>query len=221
MRAADMAYYPSYVEVDEIHAIDPTVKVKAIPAYLFENVQWEGYDHAARKDIMFIGGFGHRPNVDAVKWIADEILPELLKYLPDVKIHILGSNAPKEVLELANEHLIIEGFVTDEQLEWFYRNMRISLVPLRYGAGIKGKVVEAMRFGTPVVTTSTGAEGIPDAEKAMLIEDDGKELARKLAELYGNAEKLESMSENCIGYIQQNYSPSNAISVIGPEFGLC
>ena len=221
MKAADMAYYPSYVEVDEIHAIDPAVKVKAIPAYLFENVTWEGYDHAARKDIMFIGGFGHRPNVDAVKWIADEILPELLKYLPDVKIHILGSNAPKEVLELANDHLIIEGFVTDEQLEWFYRNMRISLVPLRYGAGIKGKVVEAMRFGTPVVTTSTGAEGIPDAEKAMLIEDDGKELARKLAELYGNAEKLEAMSENCIGYIQQNYSPSNAISVIGPEFGLC
>ena len=221
MRAADMAYYPSYVEVDEIHAIDPTVKVKAIPAYLFENVKWEGYDHGARKDIMFIGGFGHRPNVDAVKWIADEILPELLKYLPDVKIHILGSNAPKEVLELANEHLIIEGFVTDEQLEWFYRNMRISLVPLRYGAGIKGKVVEAMRFGTPVVTTSTGAEGIPDAEKAMLIEDDGKELARKLAELYNDAEKLVSMSENCIGYIQDNYSPSNAIRVIGPEFDLC
>jgi glycosyltransferase involved in cell wall biosynthesis len=99
--------------------------------------------------------------------------------------------------------------------------MRISLVPLRYGAGIKGKVVEAMRFGTPVVTTSTGAEGIPDAEKAMLIEDDGKELARKLAELYNDAEKLVSMSENCIGYIQDNYSPSNAIRVIGPEFDLC
>lgn len=220
MKAADMAYYPSYVEVDEIHAIDPSVKVKAIPAYLFENVRWEGYDFDARKDIMFIGGFGHRPNVDAVKWIADEILPELLKYLPDVKIHILGSNAPKEVLALASEHLIIEGFVTDEQLEWFYRNMRLSLVPLRYGAGIKGKVVEAMRYGTPVVTTSTGAEGIPDAEKAMIIEDDGKTLAKKLADLYNDAEKLSAMSENCIEYIQNNYSPSNAISVIGPEFGL-
>ena len=183
MRSADMAYYPSYVEVDEIHKIDPEIRVKAIPAYLFENVKWEGYDFDSRKDIMFIGGFGHRPNVDAVKWIANEILPELLKLLPDIKIHILGSNAPKEVLALASDHLIIEGFVTDEQLEWFYRNVRISLVPLRYGAGIKGKVVEAMRFGTPVVTTSTGAEGIPDADKAMIIEDDGKELAEKLAEI--------------------------------------
>lgn len=221
MRSADMAYYPSYVEVDEIHNIDPDIKVKAIPAYLFEDVKWEGYDFDSRKDIMFIGGFGHRPNVDAVKWIANEILPELLKLLPDVKIHILGSNAPKEVLALANEHLIIEGFVTDEQLEWFYRNVRISLVPLRYGAGIKGKVVEAMRFGTPVVTTSTGAEGIPNADQAMVIEDDSKALAEKLAALYNDPEKLAAMSRNCISYIQGNYSPSNAISVIGPEFDLC
>lgn len=221
MRASDMAYYPSYVEVDEIHAIDPDIRVKAIPAYLFDNVQWEGYDFENRKDIMFIGGFGHRPNVDAVKWIAEEILPELLNYLPDVKIHILGSNAPKEVLALANEHLIIEGFVTDEQLEWFYRNCRISLVPLRYGAGIKGKVVEAMRFGTPVVTTTTGAEGIPNAEDAMLIEDDAHALAERLAKLYENEDALVAMSRNCIGYIQDNYSPRNAISVIGPEFDLC
>lgn len=220
MSKADMAYYPSYVEVDEVHSIDPKIQVKAIPAYIFDNVTWDGYDFDSRKDIMFIGGFSHRPNVDAVKWIAEEILPELLKYLPDVKIHILGSNAPKEILALENDHLIMEGFVTDEQLEWFYRNSRISLVPLRYGAGIKGKVVEAMRYGAPVVTTTIGAEGIPNAEKAILIEDDAKAMAKKMAELYGDASKLEEMSRNCIGYIQDNYSTKNAISVIGPEFGL-
>lgn len=220
MRSADMAYYPSYVEVDAIHAIDPEIRVKAIPAYLFDNVQWEGYDFAARKNIMFIGGFSHRPNVDAVKWLAKEILPELVKRLPEVKIHILGSNAPQEVLELANEHLVMEGFVTDEELEQFYRNCRLSLVPLRYGAGIKGKVVEAMRFGIPVVTTSTGAEGIPNAEKAMLIEDDAAVLAEKLAGLYQDADALTAMSKNCISYIQENYSTQNAIKVISPEFDL-
>ena len=77
-----------------------------------------------------------------------------------------------------------------------------------------------MRFGTPVVTTSTGAEGIPDADKAMIIEDDGKALAEKLAALYNDSAKLTAMSQNCISYIQGNYSPSNAISVIGPEFDL-
>ena len=221
MRSADMAYYPSYVEVDEIHNIDPQIQVKAIPAYLFEGVNWEGYEFDSRKDIMFIGGFGHRPNVDAVKWLAREILPELLKYLPEIKIHILGSNAPKEVLELASEHLIMEGFVTDEELENFYRNSRIALVPLRYGAGIKGKVVEAMRYGTPVVTTSTGAEGIPNAQEAMLVEDDAVTLAKRIAELYNDEDKLVSMSRSGISYIQENYSYDNAIKVIGPEFDLC
>lgn len=220
MRKADMAYYPSCVEVDAIHAIDPEIRVKAIPAYLFDDVQWEGYDFDARKDIMFIGGFSHRPNVDAVKWLAKEILPELVKRLPEVKIHILGSNAPQEVLALANDHLIMVGFVTDEELERFYRSCRVSLVPLRYGAGIKGKVVEAMRFGTPVVTTSTGAEGIPNAEKAMLIEDDAAVLAERIAALYQDADALTAMSRNCISYIQENYSTKNAIKVISPEFDL-
>ena len=220
MRQADMAYYPSYVEVEEIHAIDPAIKVKAIPAYLFDGVNFEGYDFDSRRDIMFIGGFSHRPNVDAVKWLAEEILPELLKLLPDVKIHVLGSNAPNEVLALANEHLILEGFVTDEQLEGFYRNSRISLVPLRYGAGIKGKVIEAMRYGTPVVTTPTGAEGIPDAEQVMAVESDAKKLAETIAALYQDREALGAMSQNAITYIQQNYSTDNAIRVIGAEFDL-
>ena len=220
MRRADMAYYPSYVEVDEVHSIDPSIRVKAIPAYLFEHVSWEGYDFDARKDIMFIGGFSHRPNIDAVKWIANEILPELLKYLPDVKIHILGSNAPKEVQTLAGDHLIMEGFVTDEQLEGFYRSCRMSLVPLRYGAGIKGKVIEAMRYGTPVATTSTGAEGIADAEQVMLIEDDGVAFAKQIAQLYNDQARLLDMSRNGIDYIQKNYSPDNAIRVIGAEFDL-
>lgn len=220
MRQADMAYYPSYVEIDEIHRIDPDIRVKAIPAYLFENVQWEGYDFASRKDIMFIGGFGHRPNVDAVKWLASEIMPALLKLLPDVRIHVLGSNPPKEVLTLASDHLIMEGFVTDEQLDAFYRESRISLVPLRYGAGIKGKVIEAMRHGTPVVTTPTGAEGIPDAESVMAVEETAEALAKRIAALYNDADALTALSRKSVAYVQENYSPNNAIQVIGPEFDM-
>jgi glycosyltransferase involved in cell wall biosynthesis len=220
MRKSDIAYYPSYVEVDEIHKLDEAIGVKAIPAYLFEDVQWAGYDFASRKDIMFIGGFGHRPNVDAVKWVASDILPRLLEKLPDIKIHILGSNAPQEVLDLAGPHLIMDGFVTDEQLEWFYRHSRLSFVPLRYGAGIKGKVVEAMRYGTPVVTTPTGAEGIPNAEQAFVVKETAQELAECITRIYHDPQALTQMSRSCIAYIQENYSPRNAIDIIGPEFDL-
>lgn len=220
MSKADMAYYPSYVEVEEIHRIDPGIKVKAIPAYLFENVEWEGYDFDARRDIMFIGGFNHRPNVDAALWAAEEILPRLLERLPDVKIHVLGSHPPKEVLDLQNEHFIVECFVTDEQLQNFYRESRISLVPLRYGAGIKGKVIEAMRYGTPVVTTPIGAEGIADAGEVAAIQETAEGIAACIASLYSDASRLTEMSRRSIEYVKENFSNQNAVNVIAPEFDM-
>jgi GT2 family glycosyltransferase len=218
MKKADMAYYPSQVEVEEVHKIDPSVSVKAIPGYIFENVTWDDYDFSDRKDIMFIGGFSHRPNVDAVKWLAQEILPALLKLLPDVIVHVLGSNAPREVLALQNEHLVIEGFVTDEQLAWFYRHMRLSLVPLRYGAGIKGKVIEAIQYGTPVVTTPTGIEGILGAEDTITVASDAETIARKVAELYTDEERLRTISRRSVAYVQENYSEKNALQAIAEEF---
>ena len=161
---------------------------------------------------MFIGGFGHRPNVDAVKWLANEIMPALVKKLPDIRVYILGSNPPEEVKQLATENLLIKGFVTDEELQEYYQNCRISIVPLRYGAGIKGKVIEAMRFGTPVMTTSVGAEGIKGAESILDIADD--------AALYQNEAELVRRSKASYQYIRDNFSFENAKKVIGPEFDL-
>lgn len=218
MHKADMSYYPSYIEEEAIHQIDADISVKAIPAYLFEDVESCRYDFAARRDMMFIGGFGHTPNIDAVKWLASDVMPRLVELLPDIVVHILGSNPPKEIEKLANEHLKIEGFVTDEQLEKFYHECRMSIVPLRYGAGIKGKIIEAMKYGTPVATTSVGAEGIIDAEQIMLIEDDAETFAEKIAKLYQNEAELVRMSAESVEYIRKNFSPQNAIEVIGEDF---
>ncbi len=220
MRKADMSYYPSNVEVDLIHSIDPEIRVKAIPAYLFEDVKWNGYNADTRKDIMFIGGFNHGPNVDAVKWMAQEIVPILAEKQPDVRIHVLGSNPPDELKALESEHLILEGFVSDEELETFYRTTRMVLVPLRYGAGIKGKVIEALRYGTPVVTTSVGAEGIIGAEKITVVEDDAAAIAQRISELYDDGDKLAEMSRNGVDYITRCFSPRNAVDIIGPDFDM-
>ena len=220
MRKADMSYYPSYVEEEAIHAIDPTIHVKAIPAYLFSDVQEEFYSTEGRRDLMFIGGFGHQPNVDAVKWLAAEIMPRLERLLPGVVVHILGSNPPEEVKKVASRTLRIEGFVTDEELENYYRTSRLVIVPLRYGAGIKGKVVEAMRYGMPVVTTSIGAEGIAGAETILAIADDPEEFARAVASLYNNAKSLKQRSVASYQYVRENFSPANARKAIGPEFDM-
>ena len=71
--------------------------------------------------------------------LANEIMPALVKKLPDIRVYILGSNPPEEVKQLATENLLIKGFVTDEELQEYYQNCRISIVPLRYGAGIKAR----------------------------------------------------------------------------------
>lgn len=220
MRKADWAYYPSCVEEEEIHKIAPDVHVKAIPAYLFTEVEDKPFQAEGRKDLMFIGGFSHRPNVDAVKWFAAEIMPHLRKLLPDVVVHILGSNPPEDVKALADEQLKIAGFVTDEQLEEYYSRCRLDIVPLRYGAGIKGKVVEAMRYGMPVVTTQIGAEGIAQADEILSVADNAEEFAKRVAALYQNPEELDARSAASRQYIREHFSPENAVRVIGSEFDM-
>ena len=220
MRKADVSYYPSCVEEEIVHEIDPSIHVRAVPLYQYENVPDREYNFAERQDLMFIGGYNHRPNVDAAKWFAKEIVPELVKKLPNIKIHLMGSNAPQEVIDLANEHILFEGAVSDEELAYFYAHCRVSVVPLRYGAGIKGKVLEAMSLGMPVMTTSIGAEGIAGAENILCVEDDAKLFAERLAKLYNDADDLGRRSRDSIAYIRDNFSSKKVEQVIGQDFDM-
>jgi GT2 family glycosyltransferase/ubiquinone/menaquinone biosynthesis C-methylase UbiE len=218
MHKADVVYYPSNVEVEEIAKIDAGINAKAIVAYIFQDVVAKEYDFSNRKDIMFIGGFGHLPNADAVIWFAEEVFPIVKRKIPDIKFYVLGSNPTSEVQQLASDDIIIKGFVTDEELEEFYQNCRISVVPLRYGAGIKGKVVEAMRYGIPVVTTTIGAEGINGAEKILCIDDEAESLGSKIAALYEDEQTLANMSAASYKYIKDNFSEKNAWNTIEEDF---
>lgn len=218
MRMADLSYYPSQIEVDEIRNIDNHISVKAIPAYLFDTVVKKHYCLTNRNGIMFIGGFMHRPNVDAVKWFVEEILPFIMKKLPNIIIYILGSNPPDSFPALQTENVKICGFVSDEALLEYYKRCRLSIVPLRYGAGIKGKVVEAMANGIPIVTTSVGAEGIDNSGGFLAIADDAQTFAEKIVTLYEDEVVLCEMVENAYTYIEKYFTPEYALSVMGDDF---
>lgn len=218
MRKADVAYYPSKIEQDIIHESDPSINVKVLVPYIFDEVNTPDYVMKQRQDIMFLGGFNHGPNVDAVLWFAKEIWPLVQQKLPQLRWHILGSHPPKEVEALASKMIKVHGFVTDEELARFYAECRMSVVPLRYGAGIKGKVVEAMKFGIPVLTTSVGAEGILGAEKGLAIENDPKKFAESLCTLYNNEDALRDMSVASCEYIRTQYGPENAMNLIKEDF---
>ena len=218
MRKADMTYYPSEIEINVIHDCDKKINAKVIPAYLFDDVTKSNYSADDRKDLMFIGGFAHRPNIDAVEWMAKEIMPLLRKKLPGVKIHIIGSMMPDSFKNYEKDDFVLEGRLSDEELENFYKKSRMVIVPLRYGAGIKGKVIEAMKNGVPVITTSCGAEGITNSSKALLVVNEPKDIVNAIASTYNDVDKLKKLSSEEIKYIKKYYSQKAAISKLSGEF---
>lgn len=220
MRKVDISYYPSHVEEDIIHQIAPDICVKSIPAYLFTNVSPKKFFPEDRKNILFIGGFAHRPNVDAVIWLAQEIMPRLQQMLPEVVVYVLGSHPPEILRKLESKQLHIKGFVTEEELYQFYSTCRLDIVPLRYGAGIKGKVIEAMRFGLPIITTTVGAEGLKGTDDFLIQVDEAESFASKIVELYNDFPRLKEMSAKSIQYIAEQFSPSNAVNRIGADFDM-
>ncbi|WP_143321889.1 glycosyltransferase [Clostridium sp. HBUAS56010] len=220
MKKAAVSYYPSYVEREAIHEIEPSIPVKAIVAYVFETfLSHISEDFQEREGLLFVGGFAHPPNEDAVLWFAREIFP-LIRDVLQMNFYIVGSKVTEEIkaLQQPGNGIIVKGFVSEEELAELYARCRIVVVPLRYGAGVKGKVIEALYHGAPVVTTSIGAEGIPEAEQVMAIKDDPAEFAQEVLSLYQDEERCRQMCRNTQDYIRRYHSIDAAWSVVGEDF---
>lgn len=218
MRKTDMNHYPSQIEVSAIHDVDSSIPVKAINAYVYDRfLERINLDFESRKGILFVGGFGHRPNVDAVLWFVNEVYP-LVKNKINIPFFIVGSNPTEDILCLDSGDICVKGFVSDQELSDLYSSCKLAVVPLRYGAGIKGKVVEALYNGIPVVTTSIGAEGIPDIECAANIKDSAIDFAKAVTDLYVDNEELLQMSKASHELIRKYFSEETAWNVVKEDF---
>lgn len=217
MRKADMNYYPSVVEEKAIHEIDASIPVKAITAYVYEQFKNIVYQFDKREGLLFVGGFGHDPNLDAVLWFLDKIYPEVYKRTK-APFYIVGSKAPEQITNIKSEGVIVKGFVPEEELQRLYQTSRLAVVPLRYGAGVKGKVVEALYYGIPVVTTSVGAEGIEGIENIAVIEDKPQELVEAICNVYTDEEQLKEMSEKSQKYVREKFSTDAVWNIIREDF---
>jgi len=148
-----------------------------------------------RKDLLFIGGFDHKPNVDAVQYLSNEIMPLLWKSEPEISISIIGSNPPESILKLNSDKFKIIGFA--KEVSPYFLNSRIFLAPLRYGAGIKGKIGQSLEFGLPLVTTSIGAEGFNFKEnRNSIVGNTSQEIVDNILLLYKNKEVWEKISSD-------------------------
>ena len=220
MEKAAVSYYPSYVEEEAIHAIHPEYKIRAITAYVYEKfLENIDKDFEKREGLLFVGGFAHPPNADAVLWFAKEIFP-LIRQKLDVNFYVVGSKVTDEikVLEQPGSGIIVKGFVTEEELASLYATSRIVVVPLRYGAGVKGKVVEAVYNGSAIVTTSIGSEGIPEAERVMKVADGPEAFADEVVKMYQDPAECRRMCEETQKYIREYFSVEAAWKVIEGDF---
>ena len=142
-----------------------------------------GYNQ--RSDFMTIGNFKHQPNLDAVRYLHADIWPLIRKECPRAKLHIYGAYVPESMKQLHNKSngFLIEGWIDSKEKAFI--NSRICLAPLRFGAGQKGKLLDAMVFGTPSITSTVGAEGMMTSEIWNgFVEDDAKAFASKAVKLF-------------------------------------
>ena len=164
---------------------------------------------ALRRDWLFIGSFQHTPNVDAVLFFVQKIYPLVRPRLPNAKFYIIGDKAPAEIVSLADDNIVITGLQRDARP--FFDSIKLSVAPLRFGAGVKGKINQSMGLGVPVVATSIAVEGteLRNGED-ILVADEPEAFARALISLYHSEELWNRLSENGLRKTRVLYSVETA-----------
>jgi len=194
--ACDASFYPSPLEVDELRTRFPGKSIECVPLYMFEpRDRSSDLPSALRSDLVFVGSFGHPPNVDALQWMLTEVMPELRKHIPDICLHVVGKNPPERLVRMGAELSRFHGYLSDAALHDLLGRCRVSVAPLRMGGGIKGKILEAWYRGIPVATTCIGIEGIDVGGCGCLVVDQNDRFAERLAEYYQDTERLDLASE--------------------------
>ena len=171
------------------------------------------YKVRERRDICFVAGFGHGPNIDGACWFVNKVWPIVKEQLPDLKVYIIGSKPSDEVLSLASDSVIVTGYVSDQELVKYYSKVRMAVVPLNYGAGVKGKTIEAIYNKVPVLTTKIGAEGIDNSMGILAVENDARKFAAKLIEMYTNEKELQRISDMSVDFIRSQFTEDKAIEI--------
>ena len=165
-----------------------------------------GKPFSERRDLLFIDNSDHRPNADAIYYFTKEIFPLVLERLPEVRLRIVGSNAKPKLFELNSANIVVEGFVPN--VAPLFETCRVFIAPLRYGAGMKGKIGQAFSFGLPTVTTAIGAEGMNLAhEREILIADSPQVFADEICRVYQDEKLWQTLSDAGFDFIKNNFSP--------------
>lgn len=220
----DAIYYPSEDERAYVSAWLSERGGRAVchtvPAYAFDSFPEAPEGNLGdRRDLMFVGGFGHIPNVDAAVWLVREVLPLVRAARPDVRVALVGSNPPDEVTALAGAGVEVTGFVSDADLEDRYTSVRVVVAPLRFGGGMKGKVIESLRYGVPCVTTPAGVQGLAGTDAFLPPLADARAFADRVLLLLEDDDAWRFASREGQSFVRTHYTADAQWQAFSGEIG--
>jgi GT2 family glycosyltransferase/SAM-dependent methyltransferase/glycosyltransferase involved in cell wall biosynthesis len=193
VRAHDVTFTVTEEERDQVLADVPGARIAVVPTIHEIAAGVPGCQE--RSGVLFVGGFEHPPNIDAATYLVREVMPLVWAVRSDVQVTIVGSHAPREVEALATSRVDVRGWVAD--LEPLLDSARALAAPVRFGAGVKGKVTQGLAAGLPVVTTPVGAEGLDASDgEQMLIGQDAEALAKRILRVVEDDALWSSLSQN-------------------------
>ncbi len=216
MRNVDSVIVHSPVEAELLRGIEPSLDVRVVPWTVLPRPAARPFEE--RSGTAFVGGFGHPPNADAVRYMVGEIMPLLRPLAPDCTVYLVGSKMPDALLNLRVPGVAPLGFVP--VLADILHRLRCTVVPLRYGAGIKGKVLESFAHGLPCVMSEVAAEGLelPD-DLAWLVAKSPAEFAEKLARVHKDEGFNRALAEAGLGYIERRHGAETVAEALKAAVG--
>lgn len=208
IQRVDASIVVSPIEKQLIARLSPKSLVGVV-SNIHEQKNLPNNDFLKRKDLLFIGNFFHEPNIDAMVWFCEEVMPLINKQDPKIKLNIVGSNSTEQINKLASRNVNVLGFV--ENVDSIFNQSRVFIAPLRFGAGVKGKVGQALEYGIPVVSTSVGIEGMYMKNgQNCLIADTEEKFANAVIKLYNDKEYWEAICEKSKGILEKHFSTKSA-----------
>jgi GT2 family glycosyltransferase len=218
MRQADLTLVVSPFEADLLRREVPGAPVRILST--IHAVHDRGQPFAARRDLLFIGDFLHRPNLDAIQWFVPEVFPEIRRRLPGVRLYLIGDHRAQDLWKLASADVRLLGHVAD--LEPYLRSCRLSVAPVRYGAGVKGKINMSMSYGLPVVSTTIGCEGMFLQDGVdVLVADEAPAMADAVCRLYEDEALWERLSRAGVDNVARHFSFEAARRSVREILALC
>ena len=214
--AADVAWVVSPTEAELIERALPRARVEVLPN--LHEVEQSPAPFQARSGLLFVGGARHPPNVDAARWLLTAIWPLVRERLPDCTLHIVGDGMPSALADAGQpEGVLLHGHIPE--LAPLLAGTRVGLAPLRFGAGVKGKINLCMAAGMPVVATACAAEGMHLAHgRDILVADGPGDFAEAIVALHSDPALWSRLSQAGLGNVRRHFSFDTARATIAATF---